>query len=293
MRTPVAMIIGLVLAPCGLVLNLTSTVAPDWRLLGALNGQARDVVHHQGIWDICQESEATHTRTCGMSNATYFQTNVVQVARGLMVSSLVVTALGIVVASLGVRCWQEDTPNYLVSGFGGMVLFISGLLSLIAISFYNNQMYSPEMSVAGGATIQVGYSLVLGYLGSCLEIIGGFSLALSFVHSCNECMRNRSKTSGPAKYYSKNNPAMQGSRSKDTAHPSKVYSIGADHIQGDPNPARVSYSVANSKYQHDYRGRNANPTPRSYTNPMDVTEGEHPRRPGSQLSSLPCDSDLL
>ncbi|KAF2978694.1 hypothetical protein EK904_010686 [Melospiza melodia maxima] len=37
-----------------------------------------------------------------------------------------------------------------------------------------------------GSTLTVGYSLVLSYLGSCLEILGGLALALSFHHCCKE-----------------------------------------------------------------------------------------------------------
>ncbi|XP_075706114.1 claudin-23 [Rhinoderma darwinii] len=282
MRTPTVMIIGMVLAPCGLVLNLTSTVAPAWRTLSSLTDRPTDVVLSQGIWDICQETTTNQNKQCGQANVAYFSQLVVQVARALMISSLVVTSLGIALASWGVRCW-EDVPNFLMSAFGGMVIFISGILSFIPIAWYNNQMYN--MPSDGQLFTYVGYALVLGYLGSCLEIISGFSLMLCFVPPCKKCIKNRGKPTS-AKYYSKKQTPYQ---EKPVSH---VYSI-----QNNDYPTnRIGYSIGNDNYQHGKNASSVVSSPRSYTNPMDVTAGEHPGRygrPASQLSSLPCDSDLL
>ncbi|KAM9330031.1 claudin-23 [Gastrophryne carolinensis] len=291
MRTPAVMIIGMVLAPCGLVLNLTSTVAPDWRTLGSVPLHPTDYTVHQGLWDICSEQVTNQNKQCGLDGSTYFPLQVVQVARGLMISSLVVTALSIALASWGVRCW-EDIPNNLISACSGIVMFISGVLSLIAVSWYNNQMYHLlETDQTSGLQINVGYCLVLGYLGSCFEIIGGASLMLCFVPVFQEWLKNHKKTSSSI-YYSKKQTPNKNS------NPSQVYSIKSDYNQ-DRYSSDMRYSIHNDNYQPDTRSRGAPSDvsyPRSYTNPMDVTSGEHPRsphRPGSQLSSLPCDSDLL
>lgn len=284
MRTPTVMIIGMVLAPCGLVLNLTSTVAPAWRTLASFTNRPSDVSLNQGLWDVCTVSSTNQGQTCGLADDTYFNQQVVQVARGLMIASLLVNALGIALASWGVRCW-EDLPNFLISGFGGLVIFISGVLSLIPISWYNYQITSMSSSTAVGQQLTyVGYALVLGYLGSCLEIIGGFSLLLCLVPPCKKCIEDRRKPTS-AKYYSKKQNQY---KERPTSH---VFSI-----QNPDYPSKVGYSVENDNYQHSKRGSSVVSSPRSYTNPMDVTAGEPPRsygRPGSQLSSLPCDSDLL
>ncbi|XP_073493025.1 claudin-23 [Phyllobates terribilis] len=287
MRTPAVMIIGMVLAPCGLVFNLTSTVAPAWRTLSSLTNRPTDVIQNQGIWDICEEYTTNQNKQCGIANPAYFSQLVVQVARGLMIASLAVNVLGIALASWGVRCWEE-LPNFLIAAFGGTVIFISGILSLIPIAWYNYLMYNMPTSVDQLNTY-VGYALVLGYLGSCLEIIGGFSLMLCFVPPCKKCLQNRGKPTSAMYYNKKQSPYQE----KPVSH---VYSIK------DPDypSSKIGYSVGNDNYQHSKRGTSVASSPRSYTNPMDVTAGEHPTRygspygrPDSQLSSLPCDSDLL
>ncbi|XP_009584389.1 PREDICTED: claudin-23, partial [Fulmarus glacialis] len=117
--------------------------------------QPIDLILEQGIWDMCREQQSNHDRLCGQADELgYFEQVPVRVARGLMPTSLVLTLLGLVVAALGVRCWQKE-PLW-------------------------------ALPAPAGSTLVVGYSLVLSYLGSCLEILGGLALALSFHHCCKE-----------------------------------------------------------------------------------------------------------
>ncbi|XP_030048328.1 claudin-23 [Microcaecilia unicolor] len=303
MRTPAVMIVGMVLGPCGLLLNLVATLAPNWREVRAMAGAPADAVQHQGIWDICRELESTRVRECGIQMSDYFRSQVVQVARGLMVASLVVTVLGLVVASLGVRCWQ-DVPRYGLAGTGGLVLFVSGVLSLIPISWYTHLIYTLQ---APGTDIQVGYCLVLGYLASCFEIIGGFSLALSFAESYQKYMDNRKKYPPPSRSLGSLDLGYGNS-----GHHWPTATGGRPHIDSvaladkrDPRyhssgQLNTAHSSHNPNWQAAAGGRNANHsrgtgrTAQScYNNPADVTADERPARPRSQQSSLPCDSDLL
>ncbi|CAN8208794.1 unnamed protein product [Coccothraustes coccothraustes] len=184
MRTPAEMIVGLVLCPCGLLLTLTGTLAPSWRQVSLVPDQPMDVVWEQGIWDVCRERQSTHDRLCGQADELgYFEQVPVRVAQGLMPSSLVVTLVGLVVAALGVRCWQPE-PRHLVAGVAGLVLLLSGLMSLVPSSWYTQELWA--LPAPPGSTLTVGYSLVLSYLGSCLEILGGLALTLSFHHCCKE-----------------------------------------------------------------------------------------------------------
>ncbi|NXX82131.1 CLD23 protein, partial [Urocolius indicus] len=184
MRTPTAMIVGLVLCPCGILLTLTGTLAPNWRQVSLIPNQPIDFVLEQGIWDLCSERQSSHQRSCGQADELgYFEQMPVRVAQGLMPTSLVLTLVGLVVATLGVRCWQEE-PRPVLAGVAGLVLLLSGLLSLVPASWYTHDLWA--LPAPDGSTLVVGYSLVLSYLGSCLEILGGLALALSFHLCCKE-----------------------------------------------------------------------------------------------------------
>uniref|UniRef100_A0A6J0SGH5 Claudin-23 n=1 Tax=Pogona vitticeps TaxID=103695 RepID=A0A6J0SGH5_9SAUR len=256
MRTPTPMIVGIVLGPCGFVLNLTSTLAPSWRNVSQIEGKPFDLIEHQGLWQLCDEFQGSSTTNCRNVEDTlgYFSQLPVQVAKGLMPASLVVIGVGVVVTSLGVRCWQ-DRPHYLLAGLGGLLLFLSGLLSLIAVSWYNYELYN--LPAPARSTRELGYCLVLGYLGSCLEIIGGFSLTFSFDQCCKE--RKLKKA------------AMD-------------YAYPPSNQQGSTTVAAISPTVDSRDFQMYHR----NPGPRSYTNSLDVLEDERAFRG----VSLPCDSDL-
>ncbi|XP_054843030.1 claudin-23 [Eublepharis macularius] len=258
MRTPTAMIVGIVLGPCGLVLNLTSTLAPNWRDVKQIPRRPSDLVQHQGIWDICEETESTRQTQCNIGDSLeYFSQLPVQVAKGLMPASLATLILGLVVASLGVRCWT-DTPHSLLAGLGGLLLFASGLLSLIAVSWYNHELYN--LPAITDSTLQVGYCLVLGYLGSCLEIIGGISLTASFHRCCKERKLKKAATSYSYPPANKQVPA-------------------------------ITMATASSVDSKDLEMHYRTPTPRSYTNSLDVLEDERAST-HSYRSRLPCDSDL-
>lgn len=185
LRTPGILIFGMVLAPCGWVLNLTATVAPNWRTISNINNIPADQYYEQGIFDICIASTLTTTLHCGQTDNTYYQNRIIQPAQGLMVASLVVTIIGIAVAIPGVRCWK-DRPNWVVAGFGGLLIFCSGVLTIIPISWYTYSppnITTPNINTAS-VTQRVGYCIVLGYIGGIFEILGGFVMFIGICRCC-------------------------------------------------------------------------------------------------------------
>ncbi|XP_062068636.1 claudin-23 [Lepus europaeus] len=298
MRTPVVMTLGMVLAPCALLLNLTSTLAPGWRLVKGFLDEPVDVVQFQGLWDLCRE-QSSRERECGQPDELgYFAAQPVLVARGLMVTSLATTALGLLLATLGVRCWRDE-PHFVLAGLSGIVFFAAGLFSLIPVSWYNHFLADRAVlpAPASPVTVQVSYSLVLGYLGSCLLLLGGFSLALSLAPWCEERCQGCRKAppAGPRRssistvYVDWPEPALTPAI--------KYYSEG----QHRPPPAAQQQHGAAAKPRVGF----PMPKPRlqtCYTNPVDVLDGESHKAADSQgassrstrpcHSSLPCDSDL-
>ncbi|XP_004382853.1 claudin-23 [Trichechus manatus latirostris] len=288
MRTPVVMTVGMVLAPCALLLNLVSTLAPGWRLVKGFLDQPVDVVLYQGLWDMCRE-QSSRERECGQPDEwNYFTAEPVLVARGLMVTSLATTALGLLLASLGVRCWR-DKPHFVLAGLSGLVLFAAGLCSLIPVSWYSHFLRDRDVlpAPASPVTVHVSYSLVLGYLGSCLLLLGGFSLGLSFAPWCEERCRRRRKASGAYPRRSSISTVSVDWPEPALTPAIKYYPDGQNRPRGAASKREVGF-------------RMPRPPPKAYTNPVDVLGGEaaaeshgassHTTRP--YHSSLPCDSDL-
>ncbi|XP_057675387.1 claudin 23a [Corythoichthys intestinalis] len=202
LRTPGIFIFGLVMAPCGWVLNLTATVAPNWRTLEEPNRPPNEFIE-QGIWDICRSVTTSTSSTCGLDDDTYFGNDIIEVAQGLMVASLVVTLVGLAVAIPGIRCWKER-PNWVVAGLGGILIFISGVFTLIPISWYTHILedITTETEIE---TVSVGYCIVLGFIGAIFEILGGFVMFIGICRCCGGKNRGevRVEEIGPSRFTSR------------------------------------------------------------------------------------------
>lgn len=182
MRTPGILIFGMVLAPCGWVLDLTATVAPNWRTLHGLPNTPPDEFIQQGIWDICRTTTTSTRPLCSLQDTTYFGNQIIDVAQGLMVASLIVTLIGLAVAIPGVRCWR-DQPNWLVAGLGGLLIFLSGVMTIIPIAWYTHVLKTVA-SVSPLTDVRVGYCIVLGYIGGIFEVLGGFVMFIGICRCC-------------------------------------------------------------------------------------------------------------
>lgn len=182
LRTPGILIFGMVLAPCGWILDLTATVAPNWRTLHNLPNTASDVFIQQGIWDICRATSTNTREECNLQDTTYFNNQIIPVAQGLMVASLVVTIIGLIVAIPGVRCWK-DRPNWTVAGLGGLLIFLSGVMTIIPIAWYTH-ILTEVASVSPLTNVSVGYCIILGYIGGIFEILGGFVMFIGICRCC-------------------------------------------------------------------------------------------------------------
>lgn len=195
LRTPGIFIFGLVMAPCGWVLNLTATVAPNWRTISNLDNRPASEFIEQGIWDICSRQTTTDNPTCGLDDPTYFNDNeVIRVAQGLMVASLIVTLIGLAVAIPGVRCWRSN-PNWIVAGLGGLLIFLSGVMVIIPIAWYTHiltQVTSVTLINNTNESVRVGYCIILGYIGGIFEVLGGFVMFIGICRCCGG--KNRGET---------------------------------------------------------------------------------------------------
>ncbi|XP_039635841.1 claudin 23a [Perca fluviatilis] len=198
MRTPGILIFGMVLAPCGFVLNLIATAAPNWRTLNNLPNNPPSNFIEQGIWQICSGSTIVTGVTCGLQDTLYFSNQIIQVAQGLMLASLIVTIIGLCVAIPGVRCWT-DRPNWVVAGLGGLLFFLSGVMTIIPIAWYT-RIINTVTTVSPTIAVSVGYCIILGYIGGIFEILAGIVMAVGICRCCggkNRGERRIEEVTGP------------------------------------------------------------------------------------------------
>ncbi|KAM6975382.1 claudin-23-like [Tautogolabrus adspersus] len=191
LRTPGIFIFGLVMAPCGWILDLTATVAPNWRTLHNLPNLSPEVFIQQGIFDICRGTSTSTRDECGLQDTAYFRNEVIEPAQGLMIASLLVTLIGLAVAIPGIRCWR-DRPNWVVAGLGGLLIFLSGVMTIIPIAWYTHILQNVT-TVTPQIDVRVGYCIILGYIGGIFEILGGFVMFIGICRCCGGKNRGESR----------------------------------------------------------------------------------------------------
>ncbi|XP_067863160.1 claudin-23-like [Heptranchias perlo] len=193
MRTPPLMIIGIISAPVGLVLVFVAVLTPHWRQ-GPINLGKNTATKSDGLWESCLELQ--DTRQCWPVTTVYQRDEMVQWSRALMLSSLLVCGMGIIVASVGIRCWM-DFPLRNVAGASGIVIILAGCLCITPLTLYMATFQ--EISPDTHTQYQIGSSLYFGWAGSCIEIVGGIALALSFnCPTCEKCRESRQNAKRPS-----------------------------------------------------------------------------------------------
>lgn len=219
MQTPASMVMGIVFAPLGLVLVFTAAITPQWREgqarlgaagpasllrsgskgqgLGVRSVEALLLVRSDGLWESCLQVAHSELKQCWPVAGPYQRDPRVRLAQGLVLTSLFLCGTGIVLACIGVRCWT-DLPLRGVAAAGGLLMVMAGLLSLTALGVYTHnlgRLGMEEPSYGMGSTprfpqlsLRAAGSLYFGWLGSCLQVLGGVALLFSFKRpKCPTC----------------------------------------------------------------------------------------------------------
>uniref|UniRef100_A0A1A7W8H0 Claudin n=1 Tax=Iconisemion striatum TaxID=60296 RepID=A0A1A7W8H0_9TELE len=229
MHTPASMVMGIVFVPLGLVLVFTAAITPQWRegkvrlniggsgfLLrtgpkgqgtGTRSGsvEALLLLRSDGLWESCLQVEQSELKQCWPVSGLYQRDSRVQLVQGLVLTSLFLCGIGIILACIGVRCWT-DLPLRRIAASGGLLVVVAGLLSLTGLGVYTHNLrrlgIDPSRRVSNRfpqLKLNAAGSLYFGWLGSCLQVLGGSVLLFSFKRpKCPACPSRQEQTVCPA-----------------------------------------------------------------------------------------------
>ncbi|XP_028843621.1 claudin-23 [Denticeps clupeoides] len=196
MQTPASMVTGIVFAPLGLALVFTAAITPQWRegqtLVGVGGGGEALLLRSDGLWESCLQVVHSELKRCWPASGAYRRDGRVRLAQGLVLASLFLCGAGIVLASVGVRCWT-DLPLRGVAAAGGLSVALAGVLSLTALAVYTHYLLVlgaerlPQPTLPK-LTLRPAGSLYFGWVGGCVQLLGGVALLLSFKRPrCPSC----------------------------------------------------------------------------------------------------------
>ncbi|XP_077205490.1 claudin-7-like [Paroedura picta] len=185
---------ALLLAALGFVILLIATASNSWKTSSSMNTINTASWIYEGLWMNCG---ATGLGSLQCKVFQFFLSSEihVQACRALMVASLVLGLFGILMTVFGFECTQlgniTQTTKVKITVTGGMVFILSGLSSMVAISWYASRITAQFFdSLYGGTKYELGYALYLGWAGSLLSMLGGMLLTCSCKGSKKQKHRN-------------------------------------------------------------------------------------------------------
>ncbi|XP_034470353.1 claudin-1 [Hippoglossus hippoglossus] len=179
MANPGIQLLGFTLAFLGFIGSIASTVMVEWKASSyagdnIITAQAM----YEGLWKTCV-SQSTGQVQCKVYDSLLQLPGIVQGARGLMLSAVLLCFIAIMVAVVGMRyttCLAEQPEQKdKVALVGGIVFIIAGLLALVGTSWYGHRIaqefYNPFTPT--NSRYEFGSALYVGWGAASLVIIGG------------------------------------------------------------------------------------------------------------------------
>uniref|UniRef100_A0A8C0XW35 Claudin n=2 Tax=Castor canadensis TaxID=51338 RepID=A0A8C0XW35_CASCN len=149
---------GIALAVLGRLGAILSCALPMWRVTSLMNSDIHEAEFvSEGLWKVCNILNTTQIQ-CAKHKSLLYVPDDLLVARLLVVTCIIVTALGLLFSVVGDKCskWVDDeTINAKIMTKAGLMLLMSGL--------WENS----------GEIQKMGASLYIGWAASVLLLLGG------------------------------------------------------------------------------------------------------------------------
>uniref|UniRef100_A0A3B1JK11 Claudin n=1 Tax=Astyanax mexicanus TaxID=7994 RepID=A0A3B1JK11_ASTMX len=194
--------LGYILAVLGLIGILAGTILPQWKMSAYVGDNIiTAVAMYEGLWMSCA-FQSTGQMQCKIYDSMLQLNRSLQATRALMVVSILLTVIGLGVASMGMKCTNcggdDKVKKSRIAMTGGIILLIGALCAIAACSYFSYQIiqdfYNPFTPV--NTKYEFGSAIFIAWAGTFLDVMGGALLAAS-------CSKNRN--TGP-KYPTKSRP---------------------------------------------------------------------------------------
>ncbi|KAI4883927.1 hypothetical protein NFI96_023469 [Prochilodus magdalenae] len=178
-------LLGFVLAVVGLIGLLAGTIMPQWKMSAYVGDNIiTAVAMYQGLWMSCA-FQSTGQMQCKIYDSMLQLDGALQATRALMVVSIILTVMGLGVASMGMKCTNcggdDKRKKSRIAMTGGIILLVGGLCAIVACSWFSSQIiqdfYNPFTPV--NTKYEFGSAIFIAWAGNFLVFMGGAMLAAS------------------------------------------------------------------------------------------------------------------
>ncbi|XP_060941261.1 claudin-14-like [Limanda limanda] len=260
-------LMGFFLGLVGLLGTLVATVLPYWQISAHIGSNiVTAVASMRGLWMECVY-QSTGAFQCETYNSMLSLPSDLQASRALMVISIVLSVLGIALASLGMQCTLclEGSPvKSRVAGASGCLFLTAGFLALIPVSWTTHEVvqtfYRPN--VPSSMKFELGECLYTGLASALISMLGGAMLCVS---CCGEPDNGRGRRNAGGYPYPVGgamsgsgvrttsqlyrNPNLQGvglnlpSRGQTLVRNTSDSTHSSAHVQGAKKPTAAGYDI--------------------------------------------------
>ncbi|KAM4620719.1 claudin-7-B [Polymixia lowei] len=178
-------ILGFALSLLGLIGLIIGTILPQWKMSAYVGDNIiTAVAMYQGLWMSCA-FQSTGQIQCKVYDSILQLDGALQATRALMIVGIIVTAAGLGVACMGMKCTNcggdDKTRKSRIALAGGVILLIGSLAAIVACSWFAHniirEFYNPFTPV--NTKYEFGSAIFIAWAGAFLDVIGGCMLAAS------------------------------------------------------------------------------------------------------------------
>ncbi|XP_042273052.1 claudin-1 [Thunnus albacares] len=179
-------LLGFLLSLVGLAATVAATFMVEWKKQS--QGKAHRI--YEGLWMSCSGNERT---TCEFHESLLKLPTEVQAARAVMLLSIFLSALALMISTVGMKCTRfmdgKSESKSTTAMIGGIMFIISGLLTLIITSIYVKMIVKNFNESHRLQSFEFGKAVFVSWAGGLLTVAGGAFL------SCRRCSRSSSSES--------------------------------------------------------------------------------------------------
>ncbi|KAF4082267.1 hypothetical protein AMELA_G00149680 [Ameiurus melas] len=200
--------LGFILTVIGLIGLIAGTIMPQWQMSAYVGDNIiTAVAMYQGLWMSCAY-QSTGQIQCKVYDSMLQLNSALQATRALMIISIILTVMGLGVASMGMKCVNcgsdDKVKKSRIAMTGGIVILLGAVCSIAACSYFSYQIirdfYSPFTPV--NTKYEFGGAIFVAWAGTFLTVFGGGLLAASCSRSQKSVPKYpKSKPSSSTKEY--------------------------------------------------------------------------------------------
>ncbi|XP_069006111.1 claudin-1 [Embiotoca jacksoni] len=190
-------LLGFFLALVGIAATVAATLMVEWKKQG--HGKSHRI--YEGLWMSCSGNERT---TCEIHESLLKLPTEVQATRAVMLLSIFLSALALVVSTVGMKCTRfmdgMNKSKSTTAMIGGIMFMVSGLLTIIITSWYVKMIVQSFNEAHHLQSYEFGKAVFVSWAGGLLTITGGTFL------SCQRCSQSSSESTSSNQLLATKNP---------------------------------------------------------------------------------------